>query len=961
MTTTAFRMYSAALAVCLVLPLQAQTPPAAGGPQTQNPTQPQGAGGRGAVAGPAPDFLKRPPVVAQTPEMEQQLLVLPEGYKAQLVLSDPTITDPVGVTFDGNGRMYVLEMRSYMLDADGSDSRKPISRISRHEDADGDGIYEKHTVFANNLVLPRIAYPLEDGALLVLETDNRDLMKYTDTDGDGVADKKEVFFPGYGRITNIEWQPGGMTWALDNWLYTTYNPYRLRIAPNGKVLREETDVNGGEWGTNQDNFGKVWFLDGAGGRPVNFQQPIVYGAFNVPDNFEPGFQEPWPVQPGLGDYQSGMGIVRPTDQTLARMTGVAGPEIFRGDRLPRDMVGDLFFGEPVGRIVRRAKVVVTDSVTQLRNAYPQSEFIRSTDPLFRPVNAANAPDGTLYVVDMYTGIIQEANFTRPGSYLRSKIEQYSLERLHNRGRIWRITYDGIERDRTVPRMYSETSAQLVGHLGHPNGWWRDTAQKLLVLRKDKSVVPTLEARVRTSTNQLERIHALWTLEGLESLSATLARTLMKDADPQVRIQAIRASETLYKVSPANRSLAADYLALTKDADPNVVIQAMLTINLLKVADGTQAIRALRQHPIRGVKEIATQILTPQSSIGQPASNDASVGYLNLTAEERRTLLRGEQTFRELCSTCHGADGKGATSGGVTGAPSLAPPLAGSPRVVGHRDYVINVLLHGLTGRIDGVDLNDGAVMVSMASNTDDWIADVANFVRNAFGNVGRPLITPAQVAAIRQATAGRRAPWTLPTLQATLPRQVTNTADWKISASHNQAAVQALASASGRWDSGVAQEPNMWFQIEVPQPTLLTEVQLDTTPAPNRGTAGLGGIAPVPARAGGGAAPVAGARAAAGAPAAAAAGAGGGARGGGGGAGRGGAAIAAPVGYSVQVSLDGTTWSAPVAQGAGTVPTTVISLKPVQARFVRVTQTGKAAGGEVWAIQQVRLYEAPKP
>ena len=617
-------------------------------------------------------------------------------------------------------------------------------------------------------MLPRIGFPLEDGALLVLQTDNRDLYKFTDTNGDGVADKRETFFANYGRVTNIEWQPGGMTWALDNWMYTTYNPFRIRIARDGKVLREETDVNGGEWGTNQDNYGKLWFVDGAGGRPVNFQQPIVYGAFNVPDNFEAGFQEVWGAPGGIADMQGGMNAVRMPDQTLNRMTGAAGPEIYRGDRLPKDVVGDLLFTEPVGRIVRRAKVVVTDGVTQLRNAYPQSEFMRSTDPMFRPVNVANAPDGTIYVTDMYTGIIQEATFTGPGTYLRRKVEQYALDKVHNKGRIWRIRHDGVEPDRTMPRMYSETAAQLVAHLKHPNGWWRDTAQKLLVLRQDKSVVPALDAIVRTSTNQLERIHALWTLEGLDALTAPVVRLLMKDADPAIRIQAIRASETLYKAAPANRSFAADYVAMTKDPDPNVVIQAMLTLKLHEVAGYEAVVRGIREtSTVRGPKEVASQILRPQSAIGQPASNDAAAGYLNFTSEDRRTLLAGERVYRELCFSCHGDDGKGAPAGGAVGGPLLAAPLAGSVRVNGHRDYVIKVLLHGLTGPIDGVALNPGAVMAPMGTNTDEWIADVANFVRNAFGNSGRPLITPAQVAAVREANT-RKTSWSVAELQPTI-------------------------------------------------------------------------------------------------------------------------------------------------------------------------------------------------
>ena len=355
-----------------------QTPPPhnlrAGAPEP--PPGQAGRGGRGggieADIAAGADFSPRPPVIRLDPADQQKLFLLPPGYKIEPVLTDPLIEDPVGVTFDGNGRMYVLEMRSYMQDADGSNSRAPISRISRHEDTDGDGTYDKHTVFVDKMVMPRIAFPLGDGVILALETDNRDMYKYTDTDGDGVADKKELFYPGVGRVTNMEWQPGGLTWAMDNWLYMTYNPFRLRIAPDGKILREETDSNGGQWWSAQDNDGKMWWVDGGGEiGPVNFQAPIVYGAFNVKDNFEPDFQVPWPAPGGIADMQGGMRRVRMPDGTLNHFTAASGVEIYRGHRLPSDMVGDLFFTEPVGRIVRRAKIVVTDGLTQLRNAYPQ--------------------------------------------------------------------------------------------------------------------------------------------------------------------------------------------------------------------------------------------------------------------------------------------------------------------------------------------------------------------------------------------------------------------------------------------------------------------------------------------------------------------------------------------------------------------------------------------------------------
>jgi mono/diheme cytochrome c family protein/glucose/arabinose dehydrogenase len=872
----------------------------------------------------AGDFLKRPPIVRQDPAVQQKLFLLPPNYKIELVLSDPEIQDPVGVTFDGNGRMYVLEMRSYMQDADGSGSRTPISRISRHEDTDGDGVYDKHTVFVDKMVLPRVAFPLTDGVILGLETDNRDLYKYTDTDGDGVADKKELFYAGFGRVTNMEWQPGGLTWALDNWLYSTYNPFRLRIASNGNVLREETEANGGQWWSAQDNYGKVWWVDGGGEiGPVNFQAPIVYGAFNVPDNFEPDFQVPWPAPGGISDMQGGLRRVRLPDGTLNHFTAASGVEIYRGDRFPQDAVGDLFFNEPVGRIVRRAKVVLTEGLTQLRNAYSKSEFVRSTDPLFRPVSISNAPDGTLYLVDMYTGIIQDAEWAGPGTYLRRKIEQYDLDKQHNWGRIWRISYEGTPTGRKQPRMYQETSAQLVAHLEDRSGWWRDTAQKLLILRQDKSVVPALTTMARTSATQLGRIHALWTLEGLGALDARLAREFMKDPDPQVRIQGIRASESLYKASPGDKSFDADYRAMTKDPDPSVVIQAMLTAHLHEMPGAQSLIKTtVDQSRMRGVREIGDQLLKPRESQGQgPSLTDTGAGVVNLSVEERRSRQRGEAIYRELCGTCHGPDATGAPMAGAAGGATLAPPLAGSPRVQGHRNYVIEVLLHGLMGPIDGKDY-PGGVMVSMSANTDEWVADIATYVRTGFGNAAG-IVTAGQVGAVRKAST-RKTPWTFTELEPAVPARLTNTSAWKVSASHNTEAAAHVLGDVGQWDSGAPQQPGMWFQIELPKAAMVSDLVIDSSVRdrpmfPPGGGRGGTGTRARPADL-----PTSG-----------------------------------PVSYSVQTSSDGRSWGPAAATGDGQTPTTMISFPAVLAKFIRVTETGTSTDGNGWAIQRIRIYALP--
>ena len=367
------------------------------------------------------------------------------------------------------------------------------------------------SVFLDKLVFPRFVMPLGKDAILTMESNQDEVWKYTDTNGDSIADKKELFTTSFGRAGNVEHQQSSLFWGLDNWLYSTYNAFRVRWTPDG-VLREPTAPNNSQWGITQDSTGRIWFQGGASGLPGYFQLPIHYGlTFPAVGGgraghqqfLEPGFEVPWGIA-GVGDYQPGTSAIRPGELTLRRVTGAAGNDIVRAHRMPDDLQGDYLYGEPVARIVRRVRPVHAEGLTTLRQVYQdeRSEFIRSSDHLFRPVDVATAPDGTIYVVDPYRGIIQEGNWTRPGSYLRAKIDQYKLAANIRKGRIWRVSYDGMARDTTQPRLLDETPAQLVARLAHPNGWWRDTAQQLLVLKQDRSVVPALQQMVRTPSGNL---------------------------------------------------------------------------------------------------------------------------------------------------------------------------------------------------------------------------------------------------------------------------------------------------------------------------------------------------------------------------------------------------------------------------------------------------------------------------
>jgi mono/diheme cytochrome c family protein/glucose/arabinose dehydrogenase len=844
------------------------------------------------VPPPAPDAAPMPPKGEATPLMKQtpmlspsdelKTIQLPDGYRLELVLSEPDIKEPMAIAFDGNGRMYVVEMRTYMQDIDGTGELDPKSRVSRHESTKGDGVFDKHTVFADNLVVPRMVLPLQD-SVLIGETNTNDVNEFRDTKHDGVSDQKKPWFEGGPRGGNMEHQPSGLVWAMDNWIYTTYNAYRLRWNPKGATLKEPTAPNGGQWGLCQDDYGKPWFSNAGGEKGVwNFQTHVAYGAINVPSQWDDSWMTVWPAV-GMFDVQGGKNRHR-ADGTLNHFTASCGQEIFRGDRLPADMRGNVFLPEPVGRMIRRGIVEVKDGVTTLKNPYPESEFIRSTDPLFRPVNMATGPDGCLYIVDAYRGIIQEGNWVRPDSFLRPQVQRWGLQNDTNRGRIWRLVHKDFKPG-PQPHMLDETPAQLVAHLEHPNGFWRDTAQKLLVVRQDMSVVPALQTMARTSKNPLARMHAMWTLEGLGALDATLAREKLKDENPRVRENAIRATESLIKAG--DKSFIADITAMAGDSDPNVVIQVIGTAKVQNFPDWEKlASLTIASSKSAGVQEIGKALVTSSKPMDTKS----------FSKDEIVVLKKGEAIYKELCFACHGFDGKGMPMQGKPGV-TMAPPFAGSKTIAGHRDGPVLVLLQGLAGPVNGKTYE--AQMVSMATNSDDWIASVASYVRNSFGNSGA-FVTPAEVKRLRVATKDRTQPWTQKELMDALPQPLGDSKKWKLTASVNPAGCSAAidGNATTRWDTHASQAPGQWFQIELPAETEIAGVRLDSTKSAND----------------------------------------------------------FPRGYKVELSADGVTWGKPVAEGKGSGAITDIPFAPAKAKFIRITQTGTVQG-KFWSIHELAVLK----
>ncbi|QTN33321.1 discoidin domain-containing protein [Akkermansiaceae bacterium] len=810
---------------------------------------------------------------------------LPEGYGLELILSEPEVEEPVMCAWDGNGAMYVVQMRTYMQDADATGEQEPKSRITKHVDTDGDGKYDKHSIFADNLLLPRFVLPLDD-RVMVGVTNTLDLWTYRDSTGDGVADEKVKVFEGGKRGGNMEHQPSGLMWGLDNWLYLTYEAKRYRFT-DGRLEVQNLPKGNGQWGLSQDNWGRLYYSRAGGEIPAEgYQRPPVYGPMELQGQEETGFRTVNPIAE-VPDVQGGPRRVGPNGG-LNVFTGVAGQSVFRGDRLPDEMRGNLFIPEPVGRLIRRVQVDRTDAKTVLRNADPGTEFIRTRDVNFRPVWTATTPDGRMAIVDMHRGIIQQGNWTQPKSYLRGIIDKWGLAENIGNGRIYRLVHRD-SKPGPQPKMLGESTAALLAHLSHPNGWWRDTAQKLIILRDDReTVVPALEKIVREGGSEFGRLHALWTLEGIGKLEPSLIAAALKDQSSIVRTSAVRVAE------PFMAAEEETVVAALQGSFPDDMEMAVQYLNSLQASGTTNpALVAVGANIVanHGDSEVVKAMLQAKGA----AANDALLAAAQKQRGERfaQSMQRGKVIYEQLCFACHGADGKGAPMVGKPGE-KLAPSFVGTPRVTGTGASAVRAILHGLSGNVDGKEYE--GLMVPMASNDDQWIADATTYIRNSFGN-SAPEISAEFVAALRKRHSDRNTPWTVAELEELEPPALAYSKDWKLSASHNASDLKAAfdGDPSSRYTTGKSMDPGMWIQVELPAKTLVSGVTLDA-----RGSNGD-----------------------------------------------------FPRGYAVQLSDDGKAWGEPVAKGKGENALLEISFPPTGAKFLRISQTGKHR--LYWSIHEMGI------
>jgi mono/diheme cytochrome c family protein len=489
-----------------------------------------------------------------------------------------------------------------------------------------------------------------------------------------------------------------------------------------------------------------------------------------------GSNTPYPIRvtPGLNrayiQKSNGYGsnTLDPKTFKLLSCTAAAGMTIYRGTNFPTEWNGNGLVTESGINLVKAINISESGTTLIGAHTYKNKEWIASTDERFRPVNIYNAPDGSVYLLDMYHGIIQHKTYMT--TYLRSQILSRKLEGpATGQGRIYRITAKGGKVE-TVPDMDNLSSEDLVKLLAHPNGWHRDMAQRLLGDRPaDKETIERLEQLAETEKYPLGQIHALWTLENMRALTAAPIAAALKSKNPKVVVSALWAATTL--PHPQQLMLESHLIALKPSSGETSIylaralgpIATPTAFNRLnEIVNGSKdklvkaaAFSGLNHHEA-AFKAVIGDKLTDKdlkSWIEQSLKKKPGPKTIDLKGEALASFNRGKSLFHgeAACFGCHAPDG-----GGM---PNLGPPLDESEWVTGNPEVFAKLLLHGITGPItvNGIKYETPAEMPALYANptfTDEKIADIMTYSRNMWSNKASA-VSPDLIKKLRKETASQ--------------------------------------------------------------------------------------------------------------------------------------------------------------------------------------------------------------
>ena len=754
---------------------------------------------------PTGDFLS--PALSAQDELET--FQLAPGLRIELVASEPMVEDPVVVTFDEDGRLWVVEMRGFMPDVEGNGEDAPVGRVVVLEDIDMDGEMDKRTVFLDSLVLPRAIAVVEGGALIA---ENIPLWFVEDTDGDLQADSKTLIDAEYGGTGLPEHSPNGLLRGLDNWYYNAKSRARYRRVED-EWVKEETEFRG-QWGISQDDKGRLyynynWSQLHADLVPPNYFNRNPY--HTVTTGLDVGLTLDRSVYPIRPNYAVNRGYVEGSlDETgrLREFTSAGGPLVYRGHAFPDAYYGNVFVCEPAGNLIKRNIVRESDFLLKARSAYPDFEFLASTDERFRPVSLATGPDGALYVVDMYRGLIQHGAYITP--YLKEQTEMRGLTEPIHLGRIWRVMPEDWSRPEVAP-LSGLSIEELVARLSHPNSWHRETAQRLLIERDDEEAIVLLEEVVERGRDPRGRLHALWTLEGLGVFDERIYFAALTDENPTVQSHALRILEGIaVEENEVMRILSEMLPGLMEEASSELALQIILTAGSLRsekaiplmveaieqytdpiirdaVVSGLKnremvMISALWQLPKwreeDGDRSIFMEMLaTSVIRRGDGQERDDMLAFMDAESSDdwRAKIVRasafsaaeideqikeeyteGRQRYVTGCAGCHGQEGEGL--------PRFAPPLVNSEWVLGSEEILVRLVLHGIEGplEVNGKLYQEPDIQTVMPAHSvldDSEIASILTYIRLSWGHEADP-IERSTVGRIRHGSQGKVTPWT---------------------------------------------------------------------------------------------------------------------------------------------------------------------------------------------------------
>jgi mono/diheme cytochrome c family protein len=718
------------------------------------------------------DFSSSP---ALSPKQSLKKMEVEEGFKVELIAAEPLVHSPTAMSFDEKGRMWVVEMQSYMLDTLGTGEEQPSGNIVILEDKDQDGTFESRTVFMDSLVMPRAICLIEDG-ILVAEPP---FLWYITIQNDRPS-KKVLVDDEYAIGGNVEHQPNGLVRALNNRIYNAKSDKRYRKVGDEWII-EKTHFRG-QWGIAQDNYGRLYynhnsanvlgdyFLPGFGATNTNQRKVGGFNETIVPDN------RVYPSRPTSGVNRGYMDGILDSNLRLVNFTAASALTIYRGDLFDNEYSFNAFVPEPAANLIKRNILRENGNTIEGNQAYEEKEFLRSVDVRFRPVTISNGPDGALYVVDMYRGIIQHKTYLT--DYLIGEIKLRELDHPNSYGRIYRIAPKKSKRESVS---FSTNAEELVSLLAHPNGWTRDKAQQLLIDKKVTEAVPKLRALLKDSDNSLARIHALWTLEGLGAITSEDVIPLLNQRDWHVQMQAfgvlpsIMNEENYQNFIPhfeqllsQENVLTAPYIAFI--ANKIKTFNESAATNLLdKIVetfpqDGLVAdaiITNLENKENEFLKRVkakdANTNAVIKSKLEKTLSDIAKAKDDINTKAATEKYPKGALIYDSTCSTCHGKDGYGLDG--------LAPQLNRSDWVTGEKDKVIATVLFGLTGPIivNGTTPRVSGDMPGIGQNpefSNQDIAQIISFIRNSWGNQATE-VSEEEVIKIRNKFKNRDKPFTM--------------------------------------------------------------------------------------------------------------------------------------------------------------------------------------------------------